>query len=282
MKRAWFLAAIPFLGIWVGLVVFWSRIQSDRYLVSDQVTQALTRYRQLAAGYDLGFTAVFPNCPWRHWNDNRARSSESFTVWPHVESANARFRFLSFPTSPKEPLGGALAIQGPLSHSIQLDRQYYTLIASQGIAASGVITSNTYGSLLCLGPMAGRIHSTSYGSVLIDGELSGELAADSYLCAIVTGPCTGKITTKNYAMIYLLGGWQGTIDLGPSRIYIAGRTTQADLSRVVLDSKLGKRAAVFLQHSDLPDGQHVVGDLHVTVGQTPEIPKTSPAVLPPP
>lgn len=62
-------------------------------------------------------------------------------------------------------------------------------------------------------------------------------------------------------MIYLLGGCQGSVTLGGSRVYIAGRLDKVDLWRIA------GRGEVFLERSDLPAGRHKVRDLTITVGK---------------
>jgi hypothetical protein len=62
-------------------------------------------------------------------------------------------------------------------------------------------------------------------------------------------------------VIYLLGGCQGSLYMNGSSVYIAGRTTKADLARIE------GRGQVCLERSDLPSGKHKISDLIVIVAK---------------
>ena len=78
---------------------------------------------------------------------------------------------------------------------------------------------------------------------------------------MVTGKFSGRIFADSYAMMYLLGGCEGRVELRKgAKVYIARRTLKADLSRIK------GQGNVYLEDSDLPPGEHKIGDLTVTVG----------------
>ena len=60
-------------------------------------------------------------------------------------------------------------------------------------------------------------------------------------------------------MVYLMGGFDGEMELERSKVYIAGRTTKEALARIKGTGK------VFLEQSDLSAGEHKIGGLTVTV-----------------
>ena len=62
-------------------------------------------------------------------------------------------------------------------------------------------------------------------------------------------------------MVYLLGGFNGSLELGHSRVYIAGHTKESDLARIQ------GAGEIYLERSDLSSGQHKIGELTVTVAK---------------
>ena len=107
--------------------------------------------------------------------------------------------------------------------------------------------------------MAGDVLFKSYATALVDGDLSGQITADSYFNLVVTGKFTGRINTSSYAMVYLMGGFDGEMEIERSKVFIAGRTTEAQLA------KIRGPGMVFLESSDLAPGVHKIGKLEVTV-----------------
>ena len=63
-------------------------------------------------------------------------------------------------------------------------------------------------------------------------------------------------------MIYILGGFEGDLQMNHSKVYIAGRTTERELERVKGKGK------VYLEASDLPPGQHRIRELDITVARS--------------
>ena len=135
------------------------------------------------------------------------------------------------------------------------------MLLLKGVTSAGSVTATSLTSLVCRGPMAGDMLFLSWTTALVRGDLSGDIESFSYFQLVVTGKFSGNITTHSYAMIYLLGGCQGSLQLEGSRVYIAGRTSKDDLARIE------GRGEVYLERSDLPPGQHKIGDLTVTVAK---------------
>jgi hypothetical protein len=114
--------------------------------------------------------------------------------------------------------------------------------------------------------MAGKLFFDSYAASYVKGDLAGQVTATSYFNLLVTGKFTGKIATKSYAVIYLLGGLGGEVELGPSRLWVAGRTTKADLARV--KGARDRVGEIYLEESDLLAGTSRHGQFKVTVGKS--------------
>ena len=157
-------------------------------------------------------------------------------------------------------------LSGPQAFAVPLEWPMHTegsatLVFLDGIGREGSVTATSRTSLVCRGPMAGGIQFLSWASALIQGDFSGSIAGYSAFNLVVTGKCSGQIATQSHAMIYLLGGFQGTMALNGSRVYIAGRLAKVDLWRI------GGRGDVFLERSDLPAGQHKIRDLTITVAK---------------
>jgi hypothetical protein len=266
--RIWICAIVVFLAVWFGLFLVWGK----RFADPAQVHEALDRSASFIAGYQLGRESLSPfETNYNHWDESQRSGPLAHDIWPcfshDAQSKWNRFRLVSVRSS-TEVSGGKLATLEPVNWPLGLGAEVSTFVAFQGVARSGSLTLENYSWVVSLGRMEGTILNKSYSTILIDGELSGELTSDSYLCAVVTGPVTGKISSSNYAMIYLLGGLQGTIDLGPSRVYITGRTVQSELSRIIAQPKFLKHSGVYLEESDLPAGDQIVGNLRVTVGKS--------------
>lgn len=229
------------------------------------VADALEEYRRTIVGYHLGFDSVFPRQKWTRYDDARLGMYPTKDAWPpvlgHVDTNPEAFRVLSGePTYPSNPVAGPNAFMLPLGRDLVADSNYVTLLFLKGIAPKGTVVAKTYASLVCFGPMEGRLNFGSYATALVKGDLSGQITSDSYFNLVVTGKFSGRLYARSYAMIYLLGGCEGIVELKDAKLYIAGRTTQAALSRVNGPGK------VFLEASDLAAGEHQIGDFTVTVG----------------
>jgi hypothetical protein len=149
-----------------------------------------------------------------------------------------------------------------LDRGLVADSTYTTLLCLKGISPKGTVVANTYASLVCLGPMEGRLNFDSYATALLKGDVSGQITSESYFDLVITGKFSGRILAESYAMIYLMGGCDGSVELkNGAKLYIAGRTTEADLSRVK------GQGSVFVEDSDLSPGEHKIGNLSVTVSE---------------
>ena len=158
---------------------------------------------------------------------------------------------------------GPWAFTTPLAGDVRTDG-YATFLCFDGVDARASVTFDSYTSFVCFREMAGRAFFDSYATAFVDGALSGQITAMSYFNLVVTGPFTGRLTLDSYSMVYLLGGLEGQIELRASTaIYVAGHTPKAALSGI---QRKGGGARIYLESSDLPEGQHRVGELSVLVG----------------
>ncbi|HEY1380616.1 MAG TPA: sigma-70 family RNA polymerase sigma factor, partial [Gemmataceae bacterium] len=235
----------------------------------DRIAAALEDYRQTLAVYDLGFDSVFPGRAWQARDPKRLDKYPSRDAWPqvlgHVDTGAGDFAIVPPKgPAPKSPSGG-VAFTGPLAEPLATNDNA-TLLCLDGITADGVVTAKGYASVVCHGTMAGKLFFASYATAYVKGDMTGNLTAQSYFNAVVTGKFTGRIWTDSYAMIYLMGGFAGEVELGPSHLYIAGRTTKADLAR--LKSSATGNGDVYLEESDLPAGTQTVNGVKVTVAKT--------------
>ena len=187
-------------------------------------------------------------------------------AWPHVlghvdTNPNAFKVVWNESKYPNNPIAGPNAFMVPLDRGLVADSAYVTLLFLKGISPKGTVVAKTYASLVCIGPMEGRLNFDSYATALVKGDVSGQITSQSYFDLVVTGKFSGRILADSYAMIYLMGGCEGSVELKHgAKVYIAGRTTEAGLSRVK------GQGNVFLEDSDLSPGEHKIGDLNVTVG----------------
>ena len=229
------------------------------------VTDALEEYRKTLVAYDLGFDSVFPRREWKHYDAERLEMYPTKDAWPevlgHVHTAPNSFKIIRA-NSPLTPVvSGPNAFIIPLKKSL-VTEGYATLLFLKGITSEGTVVATSHTSLVCLGEMEGRLSFDTYATALIKGDMSGRITSQQYFNLVVTGKFTGRMLADCYAMIYLLGGFEGNLELNASKVYIAGRTPQADLSRITGNGE------VYLEESDLPAGEHEIKNLKVTVGKT--------------
>ncbi len=228
-----------------------------------RIAKALEEYRHTLIGYDLGFGSVFPRQKWTHYDAARLEKYPTKDAWPpvlgQVDTNPDAFNVVrSRPTS-TSVISGPTAFMVPLDRSLVTDG-YTTLLFLADIRQSGTVMATSYTSLVCLGNMEGRLHFDSYATALVEGDVSGQITSRSYFNLLVTGKFSGQISADSYAMMYLLGGCEGSLELrNHAKVYIARRTVKTDLSRIK------GRGQVYLEDSDLPPGEHRIGDLTVTV-----------------
>ena len=229
------------------------------------VAETLDDYRKTLVAYDLGFDSVFPRREWKHYDAERLEMYPTKDAWPevlgHVHTAPNSFKIIGA-NSPLTPVvSGPNAFIIPLKKSL-VTEGYATLLFLKGITSEGTVVATSHTSLVCLGEMEGRLSFDTYATALIKGDMSGRITSQQYFNLVVTGKFTGRMLADCYAMIYLLGGFEGNLELNASKVYIAGRTPQADLSRITGNGE------VYLEESDLPAGEHEIKNLKVTVGKT--------------
>lgn len=247
------------------------------------VAEALEEYRQTVVGYDLGFDSVFPQNKWTHYDAARLKAYPTKDAWPqvlgHVDTNPNAFNVVRNDSRyPYDSITGPNAFMVPLDRAlVAADSAYATLLFLKGISPKGTVVAKTYASVVCIGPMKGRLDFDSYTSVLVKGDVSGRITSQSYFNLVVTGKFSGRIHAECYAMIYLVGGCEGSVALNQgAKVYIAGRTTKDALSRIT------GQGNVLLEESDLPLGVHDIGNLKVTVGKPVDLSKnTGKSVAPP-
>ncbi len=89
----------------------------------------------------------------------------------------------------------------------------------------------------------------------------------SYGHWVVFGDLAGAFEFESAGTLRVLGDFSGAIKLGsgkPKRrgkVFLAGHTARINLKRIK------GTGTVYLEHSDLPDGEHKIGDLTVFVGE---------------
>ncbi|HEY4234381.1 MAG TPA: M56 family metallopeptidase, partial [Lacipirellulaceae bacterium] len=231
---------------------------------------ALEEYRQILVTYNLDFDSGFPQQPWRAPDPKQLERYPTPDAWPnilgHADTDASAYRVVREKLdAPYENVTGPNAYLVPLTWNVGT-KNYATLLFLKGVEPGANVMVHSYGSVACFGSMGGYLLFDSYATALVNGDLSGQVTAKSYFDLVVTGKFTGRITTQSYAMIYLMGGLAGNLELKNSKVYIAGRTPEAELSRI---SGVGQ---LYLEDSDLPAGQHKIGNLVVTVGE----PNTTP------
>jgi erythromycin esterase len=243
---------------------------TERPRFGPRIAAVLEDYRKTLIGYDLGFDSVFPGRPWKSFDPERLKKYPSPAAWPGILGqlpGRADTNPDSFKTVGDVSKSAAKKPAGPCAFTVPLDwdatvDDYATLLLLNGVTPKGSLAVTSYTSVVCLGPMQGKLFFGSYATALLKGDLSGQIVARrTYLNLVVTGKCTGQILTDSYAMIYLIGGFEGQAELDASRLYIAGRTAKVDLTRI------RGRGEVYLERSDLPPGQHKIGRLAVTVAK---------------
>lgn len=242
-------------------------LESDvQHVNQPTITEALEEYRKTLVVYHLGFDAVFPMRKWEHYDAERLEMYPNKDTWPkvlgHVDTNPDSFKIIRTNLQSTTVRSGPNAFLIPLEKSL-VTEGYATLLFLQRISTEGTVVAKSYTSLVCFGEMQGRLNFDSYATALVKGDMSGRITSQSYFNLVVTGKFTGYLVSDSYAMIYLLGGCKGNLELNDSKVYIAGRTNEADLSRIT-----GK-GEVYLETSDLPPGEHKIRDLTVTVGNTP-------------
>ncbi len=238
--------------------------ESEEPTPPSTVAEALEEYRQVLVTYELGFDSVFPKRPWSAPDPKRLARYPAPEAWPdvlgHADTDPDAFRVVR-----KRIDGDYENVTGPNAYLVPLDwnigtKQYATLLFLRGVEAGKHVVAHSYTSLACFGTMAGDVVFESYASALVQGDVSGQITANSYFVLVVTGKLTGRITAQSYATIYIMGGMEGRLELDRSKVYLAGRTTKADLARITGTGQ------VYLEQSDLAPGEHTVGGLTVTVG----------------
>ncbi|MEW4526542.1 erythromycin esterase family protein [Maioricimonas sp. JC845] len=234
--------------------------------IDSPVAVELEEFREIVAGLGLGFDSVFPRTSWKHFDASRLEGLPAGT-WPRVlgwmETNPRSYREVNAALLQRgQKVTGATVWPSPVNRALRTDG-YVTLLMLDGVTPEGSATLDSYGTVFCNGDMQGRMFFDSYATAVVTGELTGSVRSESYFNLVVQGMHRGRIVAKSSAMIYLMGGFNGDVELNHGKLYIAGKTKQADLKRITGTGK------VYLLSSDLEPGVHKIGDLEVTVGGAP-------------
>jgi hypothetical protein len=245
-----------------GLVPFGFRTAK---LKESRVQEALQDFRRVLVVYNLGIDSVLPRQPWTGHDADRLRMYPTQEAWPKVlgtvHTDPYLFRVIGEDQAAAQRMhSGPLAFTSRLSANVVM-RGYATLLFLDGIDSESSVVAKNYSSLICRSEMAGNVVFEDYATAFVKGDVSGQVTSKSYFNMVVEGNFSGLLALEDYAMVYLLGGFEGEISLHYSRVYIAGRTTKADLGRIRGTGEL------YLEESDLPAGEHTVGDFLVTVAK---------------
>jgi hypothetical protein len=128
-----------------------------------------------------------------------------------------------------------------------------TLVFDAGIAASGTLTHQGFGTIVCRGDLAGKVHLESYATVVVEGDLTGSIETKSYATILVKGELSGAFTSHSYANLRVMGGFTGRMSLNDgNNLYFGGYLPQQALDRV----EFRGRATVTFENTDLPPGKH--------------------------
>ncbi len=129
----------------------------------------------------------------------------------------------------------------------------HTLLLDDGVGPDGKVTLTSYGSVLCMGGMAGDILTESYATLVVKGDMTGKIRTDSYAATLIEGRLSGDYESQSYADVTVLGGFTGTMKLyDGAHIYLGGYVGGADLERITSSG----RAYILVERSDLAVGEH--------------------------
>ncbi len=221
--------------------------------------------RRAVLTFDLGFDSVLPTAPYRK-PDASAIEMVGEGQWPqvlgHVASDPASFTLVpgDVETGVVANSSGRLAFTSPVLVRAAIDN-YATLLCMDGVGEDARLRLNSYATFFCQGDMAGSVDVRSYATALIAGNLSGELSSSSYFAMVVEGDVSGSLDLNSRAMVYVLGSVTGDIALRDAKVAIAGRMTKSEV-----ESRISGKGVVYLQDTDLPDGEHHLGELLVQAG----------------
>ena len=120
----------------------------------------------------------FHNQKWTHYDAARLEMYPTKDAWPHVlghvdTNPNAFNVVWNESKYPNNPIAGPNAFMVPLDRGLVADSAYVTLLFLKGITPKGTVVAKTYASLVCLGPMEGRLNFDSYATALVKGDRPG-------------------------------------------------------------------------------------------------------------
>jgi len=226
--------------------------------------------RRTAICYNLSFDQVLDEHLSRY-DERRLELFPSQAAWPemlgYITKDPAEYRALSGDLADYSgDYSGGIAFAEPLAESIVVDARQ-TLVFLDGISAVGAVLIDSYATVYCHGDMAGVINSQSYSTVVIRGIVtSGRMRNASYGNWVIYGDMSGEFQFESAGTLRILGRFAGKIELGSGghkrrgKVFLDGYTPKSELDRIT------GTGTVYLEQSDLEDGNHEVGSLTVIVG----------------
>jgi hypothetical protein len=161
--------------------------------------------------------------------------------------------------------GSYLALDAPLATTVEFNA-YSGLVASRGIAETGVVRIRSYTGVAVKGDMAGTIDVRSYAHIHVTGNLTGKVSVGSYATLVIDGDLTGEVVVSSGTTLLLRGRLLGTL-----RIACGGSCFWFEqwMSRVEAEELGGRNNDLHLRLSDASNGKHTdwKGWGTVTVGE---------------
>lgn len=226
------------------------------------VHDALQSMRQAIVEYHLDFNCFMPDRRPVNRDVERLNEFRTESSWPTVVGNEPPADAATYESAPgdRDATFDRIVFTTPLTANF-VNHAYSTVLCPAGIAPNGSIFEHSYATVYVKGAMLGQINFGSYATLVVDGDLGGSLIARSYMNAVISGQFFGQLKTESYAMVRVGNGFNGSAEMNHSTLVIDGQASKEQLARIKGSGR------VFVRHSDLPDGETQVGDLHIFVGE---------------
>ena len=180
-------------------------------------------------------------------------------VWPShplgwTEKDPSRYRMVDAAGEGFDPTikNAGFVFTAPLDRAIATTG-YSTLLFEKGVGSAGIVTLQSYGTILCKGDLDGKLVLDSYATVVIEGDLAGSIVSNSYATILVLGRMTGSLESKSYANLRVMKGFSGKMSVyDGNNLYLGGHTSSSTLDAIEFKG----RATVTMESSDLSSGEH--------------------------
>lgn len=238
----------------------------------ETVRQSVLDIRRDLIQYELGFDvgALRSGLPLTRPDPARLEKFPDDRVWPTsqlgwVQRDPAAYEILAADARGFDGTRGnaGWVFTAPLDRAIATD-SYATLIFEKGVAASGKVSLQSYGTIRCKGNFAGALYLDSYATVIVDGDFTGSVTATSYATMHVGGRFTGSFDSNSYANLRVMGGFQpARVTLrAATNFYLGGYTAESVLDSITFDGRAGQagnpkgRVNVVLERGDSSPGTY--------------------------